>query len=76
MKLIVGLGNPGKSYENTRHNIGFQLLDYIAKNKGLDFSREKFNGKYVEYSINGEKVNDLEFVISKNYTTTNNSNCF
>ena len=56
MKLIVGLGNPGNEYTNTRHNIGFQLLDYIAKDKGLDFLREKFNGKYVEYNVNGEKV--------------------
>lgn len=56
MKLIVGLGNPGKEYENTRHNIGFQLLDYIADKKGLDFSKEKFNGKYCEYNVNGEKV--------------------
>ena len=56
MKLIVGLGNPGREYENTRHNIGFQLLDYIAKDKGLDFSKEKFNGKYCEYNVNGEKV--------------------
>lgn len=56
MKLIVGLGNPGKNYENTRHNIGFQLLDFIADKKGLDFSKEKFNGKYLEYSVNGEKV--------------------
>ena len=37
MKLIVGLGNPGKEYENTRHNIGFSLLDVIAKDKGLSF---------------------------------------
>ena len=44
MQLIVGLGNPGREYENTRHKIGFQLLDYIAKDKGLDFSREKYNG--------------------------------
>ena len=56
MKLIVGLGNPGREYENTRHNLGFQLLDYIAKDKGLDFSREKYNGKYTEYTVNGEKV--------------------
>lgn len=56
MKLVVGLGNPGKDYTNTRHNIGFQLLDYIASVKGLDFSREKFNGKYTEYNVNGEKV--------------------
>lgn len=56
MKLIVGLGNPGREYENTRHNVGFQLLDYIASSKGLDFNREKFNGKYLEFSVNGEKV--------------------
>ena len=56
MKLVVGLGNPGKEYANTRHNIGFQLLDKIASDKGLDFFREKFNGKYIEYNVNGEKV--------------------
>jgi len=56
MKLIVGLGNPGREFENTRHNIGFQLLDYIARCKGLDFSKEKFNGKYTEYNVDGEKI--------------------
>lgn len=56
MKLIVGLGNPGKEYVNTRHNVGFQLLDLIADEKGLEFNKEKFNGKYCEYFVNGEKV--------------------
>lgn len=56
MKLIVGLGNPGRCYENTRHNIGFQLLDYIASNKNIEFSKTKFNGEYAEFSVNGEKV--------------------
>ena len=56
MKLIVGLGNPGKEYENTRHNIGFQLLDIIADKKRLEFNKEKFNAKYAECIINGEKV--------------------
>ena len=56
MKLIVGLGNPGKEYENTRHNVGFQLLDFIANKKGIEFNKDKFNAKYCECNINGEKV--------------------
>ena len=40
MKLIVGLGNPGEKYINTRHNIGFQLLDYICKKRNLLFEKE------------------------------------
>ena len=52
MKLIVGLGNPGKEYENTRHNIGFIALDsYLG---GVKWSK-KFNGEYYETNINGEK---------------------
>ncbi len=56
MKLIVGLGNPGKEYNNTRHNIGYMFLDSIIKDKNLIFNKEKFNAKYVEYTYNGEKV--------------------
>lgn len=53
MKLIVGLGNPGKDYKNTRHNVGFLVLDNY-----LDTSdwKEKFNALYHETRINGEKV--------------------
>ena len=35
MKLIIGLGNPGKEYDNTRHNIGFMLVDYYISRKGI-----------------------------------------
>ena len=52
MKLIVGLGNPGKEYANTRHNIGFIILDKYLGN--VKWSK-KFNGEYYETNINGEK---------------------
>ncbi len=54
MKLIVGLGNPGKEYINTRHNVGFMVLDYFLGNN-LKW-KEKFNGLYYESLISGEKV--------------------
>lgn len=53
MKLIVGLGNPGKEYENTRHNIGFMVLDYYADNNNW---KEKWNSLYTELNMNGEKI--------------------
>lgn len=56
MKLIVGLGNPGKEYENTRHNIGFMALDFIVDKKKLSFQKEKFYGLYVETRIHNDKV--------------------
>lgn len=55
MKLIVGLGNPGKKYENTRHNIGFMFLDYYAMRLNLTFTT-KANYQIAETNINGEKV--------------------
>lgn len=56
MYLIVGLGNPGKEYENTRHNVGFDVVDMIGKKYNIDINREKFNGAYGEGIIEGEKV--------------------
>ena len=56
MKLIVGLGNPGKEYEKTRHNIGFMVLDKIAGKYNVSFSKNKFQGLYGEFSLDGEKI--------------------
>ena len=56
MKLIVGLGNPGKEYENTRHNIGFMTVDDYAKKIGVSITKEKYNGLYADTMIDGEKV--------------------
>ena len=56
MKLIVGLGNPGKEYETTRHNIGFQTIDKFADKLGVSITKSKFNGFYGETLVEGEKV--------------------
>lgn len=55
MKLIAGLGNPGKEYEKTRHNSGFLAMDELAKKCSLDFS-EKWNALIAKKNINGETV--------------------
>ncbi|MGL5615868.1 MAG: aminoacyl-tRNA hydrolase [Sarcina sp.] len=56
MFLIVGLGNPGKEYEKTRHNIGFEIIDYISDKYNIEVNREKFKGLYGSGLINGNKV--------------------
>lgn len=56
MKLIVGLGNHGREYDNTRHNIGFIVLDNYCQKNNLEFNNQKFNGLYVQTIIDNEKV--------------------
>lgn len=56
MFLIVGLGNPGNKYKNTRHNIGFEAIDSIANKYNIDVNRIKFKGEYGEGFIGSEKV--------------------
>ena len=56
MYIIVGLGNPGKEYDWTRHNIGFAAVDYIADKYNIELNRIKFKGVFGEGFIEGKKV--------------------
>ena len=56
MKVVIGLGNPGKKYEKTRHNIGFIAIDNLRKKLNVNDEREKFQALVSEKNIDGEKV--------------------
>lgn len=68
MKIIIGLGNPGRDYENTRHNAGFMVIDEIAKKCNLEFNTEKFSAYFAKGKVRGEDV-----VLLKPTTFMNNS---
>ena len=65
MKLIVGLGNPGSEYNNTRHNIGFYYLDIYLKKFNLEY-KEKFNALYIK-----TKINNIDVIFLKPLTYMN-----
>src|SRR3990172_3481425 len=56
MKLIVGLGNLGRKYEQTRHNVGFDVLNRLAGRCGDGGAKDKFDGRVMEATIAGERV--------------------
>ena len=56
MYVILGIGNPGKQYENTKHNIGFISLDYLAANCGIQMNKIKHKAQIGEGNLAGEKV--------------------
>ena len=56
IKVIVGLGNPGKEYENTKHNLGFMFVDYLSKKYNLNEFKKFKNSKITENIIEGQKV--------------------
>ena len=74
MRLILGLGNPGKKYQNTRHNIGFAAIDFLFEEwlKGEGFAAwhddKKFQAEISEGNLNGEKI-----ILAKPQTFMNNS---
>lgn len=55
-KLIVGLGNPGETYVNTRHNIGFKIINSLAKKNNIQLDKKQFNGEFGVFMLNGEKI--------------------
>ena len=68
MKLIVGLGNPGRSYANNRHNIGFICLNYFARTQGIKFDQKKSRAR-----IGVGEVAGSELVLAKPQTYVNRS---
>lgn len=68
MYFIVGLGNPGLQYENTRHNVGFMTIDYLANKYDIDVRKLKFKSLYGQGKISGHKV-----MLIKPQTYMNNS---
>lgn len=68
MKLIVGLGNPGKEYENTRHNTGFLAMDELASLLNVSIKKRTFNALTEKVNVRGEQI-----VLMKPQTYMNNS---
>jgi peptidyl-tRNA hydrolase, PTH1 family len=56
MKLVVGLGNPGSRYEDTRHNLGYRAVDVLAGRWRLDVTRQKFNGLVGDGTVAGQRT--------------------
>lgn len=54
--LVAGLGNPGKDYKGTRHNVGFDTVDLLAERHGISLNKAKFNALYGDGMIEGERV--------------------
>ncbi|MGL5617752.1 MAG: aminoacyl-tRNA hydrolase [Metamycoplasmataceae bacterium] len=69
MKVIVGLGNPGEEFKNTRHNIGFQIVDLICKEYNASLNINKFGGIFF-------MDKDKDIIIAKPMTYMNNSGNF
>ena len=55
LKLIVGLGNPGRKYEGTRHNVGYEIVAEVARREGDPQPKSNFEGELVEVRLNGAR---------------------
>jgi len=56
MKMLVGLGNPGPKYTNTRHNMGFRVIDALAQHFGADLKQKKFGARFGSVDLGYEKL--------------------
>ena len=56
MRMIVGLGNPGKEYVGTRHNIGFRVIESVADELGIEIKKKKFGSAFGQGEISGKKL--------------------
>lgn len=56
IQLLIGLGNPGRKYKETRHNVGFVILDELAKVNGFEINKKKFKGRYSLVELFDRKI--------------------
>jgi PTH1 family peptidyl-tRNA hydrolase len=56
VKMVVGLGNPGKEYDNTRHNVGFEVIDVVSQKLGIKVTQKKFRGLVGQGFFAGKKL--------------------
>ena len=68
MKIIIGLGNPGRKYERTRHNAGFMAIDELARSLRFDLSQEKYHAL-----VGRGRIGDIETLLAKPQTFMNES---
>ena len=68
LHLVVGLGNPGKTYDGTRHNIGFMVVDQLAQAHGISLSKKKFNAVYGQGTLD-----DIPVILAKPQAFMNRS---
>lgn len=68
MRVIFGIGNPGKRYQNTKHNIGFVVLDYLSKIYKIEFKASQY-----DYYFTEGHIGEFKFVLVKPTTYVNNS---
>lgn len=70
MKLIIGLGNPGENYKNTRHNLGFMVIDALVQDSNFKIFKKELNKKHQAEVIKGQ-IKDNEVILAKPQTFMN-----